>query len=336
MKRVVTNSRLPHLWMYPREERDSARSSNGNFYFEGDTIYSYGSHFPIARHVTNERGEQAVFFTSNSYGCTTAQHKSEVMRAIPAGHAVFVVPSVHSYATEERALRPEHIEENYLHYAQQLKERALEIAKKGRQMKNRVWDLNRLRSHLLPEANAFADFVDRPRFADPTLAPDFADMLKRIEDYAEHEAEILAAQEIVRAKKEAERERVAKLEYAEQISLWREGRDVGYLPQLSTDMLRVKGMTVQTSRGVVVPLDEAQKMLSYIKRVWASGLGYQRAGGFDAVMVGAFVLHSIDAETGFTTIGCHRFTKEEIELVAPSIERADGYTNDQIESMTEN
>lgn len=50
MKRVVNNSQLPHLWMYPREVGDNARTPNGSFYFEGDTIYSYGSHFPIARH----------------------------------------------------------------------------------------------------------------------------------------------------------------------------------------------------------------------------------------------------------------------------------------------
>lgn len=45
-------------------------------YFEGPTIFSYGSHFPIATHVTNARGERAVIFTRETYSVTTQKHMS--------------------------------------------------------------------------------------------------------------------------------------------------------------------------------------------------------------------------------------------------------------------
>ena len=44
---------VAHLWAH--KSQDFARNPGHNFYFHGDTIYSYGSHFPVARHVENKR-----------------------------------------------------------------------------------------------------------------------------------------------------------------------------------------------------------------------------------------------------------------------------------------
>lgn len=41
-----------------------------------NVIYSYGYHFPIARMYTDKRGLKTVFFTTDTYGSTTAQHIS--------------------------------------------------------------------------------------------------------------------------------------------------------------------------------------------------------------------------------------------------------------------
>ena len=60
--------------------QDAAHCPGNKFYFSGDTIYSYGSHFPIARHVTNKRGS-AVLLTTRGYSATTAGHKAVVARA---------------------------------------------------------------------------------------------------------------------------------------------------------------------------------------------------------------------------------------------------------------
>ena len=43
-------------------------------------MYSYGSHFPIARHVETKRG-RAVLFTTRDYSVTTSGHKWTVLRA---------------------------------------------------------------------------------------------------------------------------------------------------------------------------------------------------------------------------------------------------------------
>src|SRR5690349_10787280 len=92
IRRVVSSGEVPHLWFH--KTQNSARTGGrGNLYFENDTIYSYGSHFPIARHVSNGK-ENAVLFTTRTYSVTTSGHCSAVRSAIPSSALVFHVPEL--------------------------------------------------------------------------------------------------------------------------------------------------------------------------------------------------------------------------------------------------
>lgn len=53
-----------------------------NLFIEGDTIYSYGHHFPIAKRYKTLLGEEITLFNSNDYSSTTASHKSYVINAL--------------------------------------------------------------------------------------------------------------------------------------------------------------------------------------------------------------------------------------------------------------
>lgn len=83
MKKVFSKSELPHIWA--AQWQDSGRTSNGSFYFEGRTIYSYGSHFPIATIDV-----ETVFFTLNSYSNTTAKHISKTRAAVSHKNFIYV------------------------------------------------------------------------------------------------------------------------------------------------------------------------------------------------------------------------------------------------------
>lgn len=75
MKHVFSDgSQVAHLWAH--QSQQNARNSGGNFYFDGETIYSYGGHFPIAR-VYNGK----VLFTLRTYSNTTAKHIRMVSHA---------------------------------------------------------------------------------------------------------------------------------------------------------------------------------------------------------------------------------------------------------------
>jgi hypothetical protein len=51
--------------------------STDHLFIEGDTIYSYGYHFPIATRYGNK-----VWFTKKGYSNTTSRHKSLVLNAL--------------------------------------------------------------------------------------------------------------------------------------------------------------------------------------------------------------------------------------------------------------
>ena len=91
-RNVFPTNEIPHLWAH--QVQNSARSAQGNFYFIGDTIYSYGSHFPIARRVTNSAGKAAVLMTTRTYSVTTAGHVHMVRMAIPDSTPIFYVERI--------------------------------------------------------------------------------------------------------------------------------------------------------------------------------------------------------------------------------------------------
>lgn len=89
MRYVVEPAMVAHLWAHQSQE--SARN-NGNFYFEGKDIYSYGSHFRCASIERNQQGEKAYLVTTRTYSNTTAKHMSMVRNAIPGYETVFYTP----------------------------------------------------------------------------------------------------------------------------------------------------------------------------------------------------------------------------------------------------
>src|SRR5215204_2054027 len=91
-QRTVHNCHMvAHLWA--NQSQAEARNSGRTFYFEGDTIYSYGGHFPIARIVQNKRGDRAVLFNAASYSVTTSCHQG-MSRSASRHLPQFTVPSL--------------------------------------------------------------------------------------------------------------------------------------------------------------------------------------------------------------------------------------------------
>jgi hypothetical protein len=85
-----SHSQTAHVWAQQDAETWEGRSGDGRIRFDGPTIYSYGSHFPIA-HFTNAKhdGRTVVLFNSDSYSVSTGKHKSIVRGALSGlGHYV--------------------------------------------------------------------------------------------------------------------------------------------------------------------------------------------------------------------------------------------------------
>jgi hypothetical protein len=274
---------VAHLWAH--KSQDFARNPGHNFYFHGDTIYSYGSHFPIARHVETKRG-QAVLFTTRSYSVTTAGHKCMVEGA--RRHlTVFHVADVDS--TEPR--------KQFADY----RARYVELARKyAKSRQNKPYVLSGLRA-LVEEANRYAEFFAlRARL---TLPDDLSAMV----------AECQAIEKRDRKRKqreEAKRQREAR----ERLQQWVDGA-IDYCPSGYGQpiRLRIRDDELQTSRGARVPLAHAVKAFGVIKRLHDKGQAYERNG--HTIHLGYFALDAIDTQ-GNVTAGCHHVSWEEIQRVA--------------------
>lgn len=98
-QRVFNNHMVAHVWA--NQSQDSGRSHNGNFSFDGPTLYSYRE--PIGYVVTSADPasgitvEKAVLITSNSFSVTTSgKHINPANRAVAYGrnYPVFYVPYI--------------------------------------------------------------------------------------------------------------------------------------------------------------------------------------------------------------------------------------------------
>jgi hypothetical protein len=88
MKTVFSNSMLCHTWANQLQNFGKGSS----MYFEGNTIYSYGSHYEIAQVIEAPNLTKVFFVNSNGYSNTTAKHTNHVWRAIPDNFPVFKIP----------------------------------------------------------------------------------------------------------------------------------------------------------------------------------------------------------------------------------------------------
>ena len=274
---------VAHLWAH--KSQDFARNPGHNFYFHGDTIYSYGSHFPVARHVDNKCG-QAVLLTTRTYSVTTAGHISMVAGA--CRHlTVFHVADVNS--TEPR--------KQFAEYRAQYM--AL-VGKYAKARQRKPEHLAELRG-VVEEANRYAAFFGlRARL---TLPDDLTGMI----------AECQAIEKRDRERKQRE-ERKREREAQERLQKWVDGQ-IDYCPNGYGEpiRLRIKGDELQTSHGARVPLVHAVKAFRVLKRLHDKGQAYQRNG--HTIHLGHFALDSLDTE-GNVTAGCHTVAWEEIARVA--------------------
>lgn len=279
MKTKGTNSEVCHMWA--SQSQQSMSNANGSLYFEGDIIYSYGSHFPIANRIDNN----TVLFTTEDYSNTTSKHKTEVWRACK--HlTIFYVP--HLYGGSD----------NFNDYQNRFNDL---IGKSSRARKYTSMYLEQAMK-LANEANNYAEYFK---------------LENRINTGDIDLDDIQASIDKLNAEKERkEKERKAQIieDSKLKVAAWRKGENVGNLPYELGFLLRVKDGRVETSQRADIPLEKAVKLWPLILRARKNKTIYKP----DNLMLGHYRLDHID-KLGNIRVGCHFIKFEELHHIAQEL-----------------
>jgi hypothetical protein len=294
---AIRNHDIFHRWAY---RNDNSRRQ-GNVSYNGECLLSYNT--VIARHINGTRGRQAVLLTLTSYSSTTAGHISAAWRAVPDGVRVIRYRGGSRGGSRGTSMKPTS-DEIVADHVQRMGDLAVALARSTkRKMPERLAAL----ADLILEADSVAEFLGVPY---PDI-PQYRAMATDSEVLETFRRDAAANRKVeLQAEREEEAKRLEK--YADEIQRWRAGF-AGYLSfSPKSDLLRLVGDFVETSRSIRVPVAEVRRHLRRVVEIIASG-GTWRSNG-DRMEVGGFNLTEIAG--GFVRIGCHRFEYSEVQALA--------------------
>lgn len=270
MRNVFTSSDLCHKWA--NQHQQSGRNANGSMYFEGSTIYSYGSHFPIAKHVRNEQGQTAVLFTQRTYSNTTEKHKSHVWMSCKNDNIIYCYDPLANH------------EQNFKYWEQRAEHDGASKLPRARKPEKYLSILASIEN----KANIYATFwgIEIPETLKAILSiKDKSEFLA----FADKKAEYQKAE---KKRKETEQ----KKQFKEQINKWFNNETDRLYTRYKLDFLRINENRVETTQAVQIPMAIAKKMYQLIKE--------------DKISIGDKVLNYTINEIGNEIkIGCHTFTR---------------------------
>lgn len=286
MKTVFKSSEIYHQWAHQLAPRGRAPASIS---FEGVAFQSYATE--IGR-ILERKGRKAYLLNITSYSPTTSGHQSALRRAVPHDALVFRIGDIGrgcslAFGFDDKQLGTrlfDHALEAAAHAAAQLPRARSEWKKNSLASEQAAW---------LADARAISEFFSLRRKVDDKAVARLADRIaadRRVREAA-----------IRKANAEAEARN------AEQVAKWVAGEPVRFPIAVSKIYLRVVIATndisrtelLETSRGVTVPLAEAERAYRFAQRVRATG--WRRNG--EQFAVGKFQLDSV-SEAGIIA-GCH-------------------------------
>ncbi|MEE8209098.1 MAG: hypothetical protein V3T88_09155 [Nitrosomonadaceae bacterium] len=277
-----THDEVAHAWA----NRHEGPHKGFNLFFEGDTIYSHGHHFPIARWTKDSGGRDCVLFTTQCCSVSTANHISKVSRALHGIAAVYrvydVVTDTYDTNTGEYTIVSKVVhKKNYERIKASMEQCFILAARARRYAGIHLSGAETLRNEMNQYTKAFR--LGYRQIPEPT-------------DGAQ--ADLIAK---VRAKeKEAQRTKDAKAKA--DIRRWM-AFEQDQAPHTTHPYVRINKATatIETSWGARVPLRQGLALYRLATRVMKHGINFTP----DKIHhIGNYRLDSIDTD-GVLCIGCH-------------------------------
>ena len=267
MRNVFSNSELAHT--YANQSQNSGRSSS--MFFEGSTIYSYGYHFPIARIMTNEQGQEALLFTTRGYSNTTGKHITIVRSATRQYKTIYCNNPKGSHDENFKAWlsSSETIAKNLIN-ARKPEKYLTEISYNKRQ------------------AEQYSEF----------FGIDIPENLQNVFNISNKQEYLSLYEKQIEFEKQEQKRRLReqKAQFKEQFKKWINYETDRLYTNYKYDFLRIKENRIETTQAVQIPIEIAKRLYLSIKN--------------GSLSVGDKILnYSVDKIGAEIKIGCHTFAK---------------------------
>lgn len=285
MKTVHTKQDVAHL--FANRLQSEARNAGRNFYFYNDTIFSYGGHFPMAKHIKNKKGEKALLFTTRTYSKTTAKHLSILRSATNHLNILF-------------CFNPNFEPQRNIEEAEREIKNVLTGLEKARKPEKYILEAEQIQTRV----KKYADF-----FGLKTKSID-----KLIESAKGGKyAEMLKKERKAKERREEKERKEAQIKFLETLNKWR-AFEIGtiYGRPFDCDFLRFNKETkrIETSQGVEIPEEIGKRAFDWIIKteICAGDCNYK---------VLDYEVKELNAN--FVRIGCHKIEIEEVKQLAKQL-----------------
>jgi hypothetical protein len=236
MKKVNTPQATAHL--FATQSQIEAYTPNRSLYFYDKSIFSYGSHFCIAKFVDSE----TLLFTERTYSNTTAKHISVVSYATSHINKI--------YCANPRANH----EENFSFWVENAE---ILTQKLSRANKPEIYILQL--QQIENKAKIYADYFS---IAIPEALQSVLKVTTKAEilAYMDNKAELIAAEKL-------RKEKELKKEHTTNLKKWRKFEAGRLYQRDGFDYLRKNETEFQTSQGIKIPLEIGLRLYKNLANV---------------------------------------------------------------------
>jgi len=236
MKKVNTPQATAHL--FATQSQIEAYTPTRNLYFYDKSIFSYGSHFCIAKFIDSK----TLLFTERTYSNTTAKHISVV------SHATSHIDKIY-------CSNPNGSHENNFNVWLNIAEQLTDKLSRANKPEIYISQLQQIENKATIYANYFS-------IAIPETLQTVLKITTKAEIlvYMENKAELIKAEKIAK-------EKAAKKEHTTNLKKWRNFEIARLYQRDGFDYLRKDTEFFQTSQGVKIPLEIGLRLYENLANV---------------------------------------------------------------------
>lgn len=279
------NYDIAHEWA--RDWKGEEAGTAANMFYANGCIYSYGSHFMIARHVHGVNNRHAVLMTENTYSRTTAKH-------------IAIVRNACSHYEQIQVADPKLPHEAlFLRWHEQMKDLAQNLGAAKKPGKSLL-----LLKAVFAEAKKYADFFGLEL---PVTIVDMGAISSREQFQAHWEAEKQLQEKVA----EKERKKRKKL-FAARLTAWRAHETNDLYGRDGWDYLRCNPKTgaIETTQSVDIPLTDGQAFYRQILAI------VDRGGCSNCNFLFMHQYPVLEINKQYIRVGCHQISLKEINRFA--------------------